>query len=205
MMMQLFFQQTRRVYFLVVSENENLRCGLCDKKICVADSVIIHRKFFTHKEFLFCEKCFKNEQEAFDSVVVALVSEVVPSGCIIVPFEPPLLGRSTTVWQAAVSNDGIKSDTSSVIIKDRTVFARDPFQSIMIAEKPKLLIDELPRLPKEQAGIEAARFFRNVKEMLPVGKGEFEALVYKASGEELRLVQGEVRKAVLLGRSREDE
>lgn len=190
---QLFFHNVGRCYFLVLKDEDGVPCEACGLAILPADSLFIFRDFFKKQEYYYCASCFEPQRSVLSEAVAAFVSLIVPLNVVIVPFEQPLLVASkATVFGAALAVDGAE-------VKDGLRFAKNYFQSVVLAEKPKLLLEEKP--VRNEA--EAVDFLKELQGMQPLDSKGFEALVFKEAGVELRVGSGEVRKVVLLDRPKE--
>lgn len=149
-MKQLFYNKKRNCYFLIGSTGDvNTSCCDCKKIIPMNEYFFIH-KSWSKKQFVkeyYCENCIKeHKKRIYDEFITCLIASEVPANSILIPDFPPLLQSSTNIYDAAISNRGIKSDTSSTIITDHTKLAgKESFEGAKIG---KGMNEEIEKLDK---------------------------------------------------------
>ena len=126
-MAELFYNKKENTYYLVCDKTEvSVYCSACKKPIDVGNFIFIHKSYSKKeyvKEFL-CPKCIKKHKlRIYDEFMGATVSTFVPDNSKIIVDFPPFLKASTSIFDAALSNKRVTSDTSDTTIIDHTKLA----------------------------------------------------------------------------------
>lgn len=181
-----FFQPKSQNYFLVLQDGQGFSCVVCDVGFGLGESVVIFHDFWLKRQGVTHHGCFAGLPHKHDdrmSCVVACVVRSIPAGsslAVLGSFQMVRSKDAVSVFELSFVSDG-------AVVADNTRVFRNPFRNVLVAEKPKLLIDEIPKLPKEAAGVEADLFFEGVKSLKAVEKGEFEGLIFRRHDTKLML------------------
>ena len=125
-------------------------CTFCKKNISLGNIAFHVRQWNRRGEFkdvLICHSCTEKTPETMPMSPIherrqVFISEVVPpKSLIVLPKKPEMVDGGISVFDAAISNKGILSDTSSCVIDDRTHYA--------IRSDNQIPADDRKRIEKE--------------------------------------------------------
>jgi len=126
-MAQLYFDNKQKQYFMVLDhERDFVYCSVCEK-LCEVDKYYFLHRSWSKKEFskkVYCQNCIKDHKKHIydEFLCFQLTNDSLPDSFVVFDT-PPRLKVSTSVFDAALSNDNIQSDTSSTLIIDNTRLA----------------------------------------------------------------------------------
>lgn len=162
-MTELFFHKVKKNYFLVLEPgSEKASCLGCAAELFPADTAVLQRQHWIRAEKLWCVNCAgKAERQVVDEYFSVLITLVVPSNSLFVPFERPIFGaaKDVTVWDAARKE--------SVHETDNTVHAlRGSFEGAVIGAPDMAAVDRLDAPVSSEA--EAALLLEGLQRAEPV-------------------------------------